>query len=79
MADGLAWQGAMQGHQRGPGCQTMPQGELRAAADEDPMARARLAVVPPERPMGVLAIAGEAVSLGVGTGEAAYQAAARPV
>jgi hypothetical protein len=29
--------------------------------------------------MGVLAIAGEAVSLGVGTGEAAYQAAARPV
>jgi hypothetical protein len=54
-----------------------PQGAQRVAADEGPMARARLAAVPPGHPIGVLAVAGEAVSLGAGTDEAAHQAAVR--
>jgi hypothetical protein len=69
----------MQGHLRGPEWQMMPQGAQRAAADEGPMARARLAVVPLEHPIGVLAAAGEAVLPGARTDEVAHQAAARPV
>jgi hypothetical protein len=56
-----------------------PEGAQRAAADEGPMATARLAVVPQGHPIGVLAAAGEAVLLGARTDEVAHQAAARPV
>jgi len=56
-----------------------PQGELRAAADGGPMARARLAVVPPGHPIGVLAVAGEEASLAAPTDEAAHQAAVQRV
>jgi hypothetical protein len=54
-----------------------PQGAQRAAEDAGPMAMARLAVVPPGHPIGVLAVAGEAVSLVAGTDEAAHQVAER--
>ena len=57
----------------------MPQGAQRAAADEGPMARARLAVVPPGLLIGMLEVAGEAVLLGTRTDEVAHQAAAQPV
>jgi hypothetical protein len=57
----------------------MPQGARLAVADEGPMATARLAVVPPGRPIGVPAVAGEAVLLGERTDEVAHQAAERPV
>jgi hypothetical protein len=50
-----------------------------AVADEGPMATVRLAVVPPGRPIGVPAVAGEAVLLGERTDEVAHQAAERPV
>ena len=56
-----------------------PQDAQRAAEDEGPMAMARLAAVSPGYPIGMLAVAGEAVSLGAGTDEAAHQVAARPV
>lgn len=55
-----------------------PQGAQRAAEDEGPMARARLAAVPPGLLIERLAVAGEAVSLGARTDEVAHQAAARP-
>jgi hypothetical protein len=77
MADGAAWPGAMQEHLRGPEWKMIPQGALRVAVDEGPMATARLAVVPPRHPIGALAAAGEAVSLGAGMDEAAHQAAVR--
>jgi hypothetical protein len=57
----------------------MPQGAWRVAADEGPMAWARLAVVPPGHPIGVLRVEGEAVLPGARTDEEAHQAAARPV
>ena len=69
----------MQGHLRGPEWWMMPRGAQRMAADEGRMAMARLAVVPPVRPIGVLAVAGEAVSLGARTDEVAHQAAERSV
>jgi hypothetical protein len=56
-----------------------PQVAQRVAADEGPMARARLAAVPPELLIERLVVAGEAVSLGAATDEAAHQVAARPV
>jgi len=56
-----------------------PPGAQRAAEDEGPMARARLAAVPPGLLIERLAVAGEAVSLGARTDEVAHQAAARPV
>jgi hypothetical protein len=55
------------------------QGARRVAADEGPMARARLAVEPLGHPIGVLAAAREAVPLGAGTDEAGHQAVARSV
>lgn len=57
----------------------MPQGAQRAAADEGPMAKTRLAVEQPGCPIGVPAVAGEAVLLGTRTDEVALQAAARQV
>jgi hypothetical protein len=57
----------------------MPLGARRVAADEGPMATARLAAGLPGCPIGVLAVGGEAVSLGARTDEVAHQAAARQV
>jgi hypothetical protein len=54
-----------------------PRGALRVAADEGPMAMARLAVGPPGLLIERLAVVGEAVSLGARTDEAAHQAAAQ--
>jgi len=79
MADEQAWKGAMQRHLRGPEWWMMPQGAQRAAADEGPMARARLAAVPPGHPIEALAVAGEVVLLAARTDEVAHQAAALPV
>jgi hypothetical protein len=79
MADEQASQAAMQGILRGPEWWMMPQGAQRVAADEGPMAKARLAVVPQGHPIGVLAVAGEAVLLRARTDEVAHQAAARLV
>ena len=79
MADEEVWQGVMQGHLRGLEWWMMPQGAQRVAADEGPMARGRLVAVPPGRPIGVPAVAGEVVSLRARTDEVAYQAAARTV
>jgi len=69
----------MQGHLRGPEWWMMQQGAQRVAADEGPMARARLAAELPGRPIGAPAVAGEVVSLGARTNEVAHQAVARPV
>jgi hypothetical protein len=77
MADEEALQGAIQGRLRGPEWSMMPRGARRAAADEGPTARVWKAVASPGHPIGVLAVAGEAVSLGAGTDEAAHQVAAR--
>jgi hypothetical protein len=56
-----------------------PQGAQRAVADEDPMARAWLAVELPRHRIGLLAVAGEAVLLAVLMDEEAHPLATRPV
>ena len=79
MADEEAWLAVMQGHLHALEWWMRPRGAQRVAADEGPMARGRLVAVPPGRPIGVPAVAGEVVSLRARTDEVAYQAAARPV
>jgi hypothetical protein len=72
-------QDAAQGLLRATELQTKPQGAQRAAEGEGPMARGLLGVELLGHPIGLLAVAGEAVLLGVLMDEDAHPLAARPV
>jgi hypothetical protein len=61
MQDGAAWQGATQRLLRATEQQTKPQDGQREVEDEGQMARATLVVELPGHPIGLLAVAGEAV------------------
>ena len=79
MAHEAALQAAMQAHLRETEWQTKPQDAQLAAEGADPMARGRRGVELPGHPIGLLAVAGEAVSLAALMDEEAHQVAARPV
>jgi hypothetical protein len=68
-----------QGLLRATELQTRPQGAQQAAEGEDPMARGLLGVELPRHPIGLLAVAGEAVLLAAPMDEEALLMAARLV
>jgi hypothetical protein len=79
MADAGSAQDAALGLLRATELQTRPQGAQPAAEGADPMARGRRGVELPGHPIGLLAVAGEAVSLAALMDEEALRMEARPV